>query len=500
MKIKRNLAIILAAVLALSVIPAKSIMCVEAKSSWTLSHSSRTIEQGMSKNIAIKNATSAQLKKAKWKVVKGKDVVSISVNQKKNRAFVTANREGTAKVSVQIGGAKKTCVIKVKKTSTNYSGEVADTAITMLKGLRASEKNPVNTLISPDSILSCLTMTANGASGDTLSEMKKVFGVKDMAAFSRFWKDEHDRLCAVNKEKDSKVSYNVANSIWTNSDMVTLSEDFVKENKEAFDAEIQNLKFDNSAVSKMNSWVNKNTNGMIPSIIDKLEKDDRAVLINAIGFEGRWATQYEDNQVDKNGIFTTASKKKQKVNMLSGIEEGRVYLKLDGGRGFIKRYCNGDFAFFALLPPEGTSVDDFLQGITGAKLIDAYNNREDEKVITKMPEFEYDYSTSLKKQLQDMGMTLSFSNEADFTKMLDLKKAPTQDRLKISDVIHKTHIEVDKNGTKAAAATAVIMAKTTAIRQEKEPVYVTLDRPFVYGILDTETGMPLFIGTLDEVK
>ncbi|MCR5097699.1 MAG: serpin family protein [Lachnospiraceae bacterium] len=500
MKLRKNLIFVIIAAMMVSLLPAGGVMNAEAKSTWTLSHTSRTIKTGGTKNIAIKNATASQLKKAKWKVIKGADVVSFTVNKKNSRAAITGKKAGTAKISVRIGSTKKTCVIKVKKTSTGYSEEVAETALTMLKGLRAAEKDPSNTLISPDSILSCLSMTANGAKGDTLAEMKKVFGVKDIADYSAYWKETHDRLTSVNENKNGKVSYNVANSIWTNSEKVTLSEDFVKENKAAFDAEIQNVKFDDSAVSQMNSWVKKNTNGMIDKIIDKLEKDDRAVLINAIGFEGQWGEQYEDRQIDENGTFTTAAKKKQKVTMLSGTEEGRAYMTLNGGDGFIKYYTNGDFAFFAYLPPEGKSVDDYLSGISGAEFIGAYNNRQDVKVITKMPEFKYDYSTSLKKQLQDMGMTLSFSNDADFTGMLDLKKAPDQDRLKISDVIHKTHIEVDRNGTKAAAATAVIMAKTTAFREEKEPVYITLDRPFVYGILDTETGMPLFIGTLDEVK
>ena len=84
-------------------------------------------------------------------------------------------------------------------------------------------------------------------------------------------------------------------------------------------------------------------------------------------------------------------------------------------------------------------------------------------------------------------------------KMLDLKKDPSQ-AVKISDVLHKTHIEVDRNGTKAAAATAVVMSKVTSVMDRPEPIYIYLDRPFVYGILDTETGIPLFIGTLDEVK
>lgn len=290
----------------------------------------------------------------------------------------------------------------------------------------------------------------------------------------------------------------MANSIWVDDTQVTMSQDFLNKNKDSFDAEIFPVKFGESAVSRMNSWVEKNTNKMIPKIIERLEKDDVAVLLNAIAFEGQWGEQYQDNQVDPKGTFTTASGKKQTVTMLTGDENS--YLKLAGGTGFIKYYRGGDFAFFAYLPPEGKSVDDYLKKIDGAAFIEAYNKRSSQKVITKMPEFSYDYSTSLKKQLQSMGMTVSFSDDADFRAMLDLKKDPTQKGLKISDVLHKTHIEVDRNGTKAAAATAVVMAKLTSIREEPEPVYVTLDRPFVYGILDTVSGMPLFIGTLDSVE
>ena len=500
MKKMKNCIASLALILVLSGICIISGISTEAKGVWSLSHTKRTIISGSSKNIAVKNATQGQLRKAKWKIEKGKNIVSITLNKKRNKVAIKGKKVGSARISVTIGSRKKACVIRVKKAPGVYSLEVADSALTMLRGLRASAKDPSNTLISPDSILSALTMTANGAKGDTLEEMKGVFGVKDIADYSAFWKGEHDRLTSLNRDKDSKVSYNVANSIWTNSDEVTLSEDFIQKNKANFGAEIKGIPFDDKAISQINSWVEKNTKGMIPGIIDKLEKDDRALLINAIGFEGQWSEPYGEDQIDKSGLFTTASREKQKVTMLSGIEEGSVYLTLKGGHGFLKYYSDGDFAFFAYLPPEGMTVDEYLSEITGKELINAYKNRKDERVITKMPEFQYDYSASLKKQLQDMGMNLGFSNDADFTGMLDLKKAPDQDRLKISDVIHKTHIEVDRNGTKAAAATAVEMAKATAIPVRKDPVYVTLDRPFVYGILDTKTGMPLFIGTLDEVK
>ena len=500
MKMRRTIMAVLMISLALAMVPKVCVLSPQAKAKWSLSHKSRTIKIGDTKKIAIKNATVAQLKKAKWKVTKGSDVISVKLNKKRNRAVLTPKKTGSAKICVKIGNEKKTCVIKVKGETLGYSESVADTAVTMLKGLRSSEKNPANILISPDSILSCLTMTANGAAGETRSEMERVLGVKDISDYSTYWKNEHDRLTSVNQQKDGRVSYNVANSIWSNSEKVTLSEDFVKTNKASFDTEIMSLKFDDKAVSTINDWVKSNTGGMISRIIDRLKKDDRAVLINAIGFEGQWGVQYSDGQIDKNGTFTTASKEKQQVTMLSGTEEGRSYLTLNGGDGFIKYYADGDFAFFAYLPPQDKTLDEYLSGITGSEFINAYKNRQDAKVVTKMPEFNYDYSVSLKKQLQNMGMTLSFSNGADFSGMQDLKKDPDQDRLKISDVIHKTHIEVDRNGTKAAAVTAAIIAKVTSVGEEKQPVYVTLDRPFVYGILDTETGIPLFIGTLDEVK
>ena len=498
MKVKKKLIVMLAAVMALTAIPVGPLSVVEAKESWKLSAKSVSISTGTSKKIAIKNATKKQLKKAKWKIVKGKNVISLKVSKKNSKATVTAKAAGSAKISVTIGKTKKTCVVKVKKTSAGYPEKVTDTALTMLTGLRSAQKDPSNTLISPDSILSCLTMVGNGADGATLDEMKKVFGVDDMADYSSFWKNEHDRLTSVNSDKDGKVSYNVANSIWANSDQITLSEDYIKANKADFGAELYNAKFSDTTVKDINSWVNKNTKSMIPTIIDKLEKDDVAVLLNALAFEGQWAVQYQDYQVDKNGSFTTAAGKKQTVNMLSGTEGD--FLELNGAKGFIKPYSNGDFAFFAYLPKEGTSVDKFLSTVSGEEFIKAYKNRKSTDVVTKMPEFSYDYSTSLKDQLKKMGMELSFSNDADLTKMQDFKKDPLQSRLKISDVIHKTHIEVDRNGTKAAAVTAAIIEKATSVPDRPEPEYVTLDRPFVYGILDTQTGMPLFIGTVDSVK
>lgn len=468
----------------------------KATAKWKLSDSTISVKTNAKKTMKLTGATKAQLKKAKWKIVSGKANVKLAVNAKKNRATITGVQAGMAKVRVTIGKTKKTCSVTVREPSANFTVETTDTAFTMLKQLRAgSAKKAENTLISPDSILTCLTMAGNGASGSTLDEMQKTFGVSDMSAYSLYFADLHDRLTDT---YDKTTSYSVANSIWANKNNVTLSNDYMKKNQTELNADLYNLAFDDGTVSKINSWVNEKTNKMIPTIIDSLPDDSAAVLLNAIAFEGKWAEQYEDYQVDENGTFTKTDGTKQTVTMLNGSEDGYSFLTLHNGKGFLKPYRGGDFAFFAYLPPEGTTVDEYLNSIDGQDFIDAYENRARRTVITKMPEFTFDYSTSLKATLQVMGMTESFSDSADFSAMLDLDANPLQS-VKISDVIHKTHIELDRNGTKAAAVTAVMMAATSAY-DPSVPEEVYLDRPFVFGILDTETGLPLFLGTLNTVE
>ena len=119
-------------------------------------------------------------------------------------------------------------------------------------------------------------------------------------------------------------------------------------------------------------------------------------------------------------------------------------------------------------------------------------------VYAEIPEFKYDYKTKLSDQLKDMGMEIAFSDNADFSGML----ASGLPELKIAEVIHKTHIEVDRKGTKAAAVTVVEMEKCAGIREEnpRKTVKVILDRPFMYAIVNTETGLPVFLGTVNSVK
>ncbi|MBQ2640610.1 MAG: proteinase inhibitor I4 serpin, partial [Lachnospiraceae bacterium] len=168
------------------------------------------------------------------------------------------------------------------------------------------------------------------------------------------------------------------------------------------------------------------------------------------------------------------------------------YVEIGGAKGFIKPYEGGEIAFVGLETPEGMTVDEFVQSLSGDDFINGFKNSSKEyEVSTRMPQFKYDYGTSLVDALRSLGINSAFiGGLADFTGM-----TPPDQPVNISDVIHKTHIELDKNGTKAAAVTAVVFEKSSLIPDDKRK-NVKLDHPFVYAIIDNESGIPLFIGTV----
>lgn len=458
-----------------------------------LSKNKITLEVGKPKTVKVKNA-----KKVTWKILSGKKYIRCKKRKKSIR--VTGKAAGTAKILAKAGRKKLKLTVKVKKVKKKQDPTPSDTPVTetvdpvsagigdftfsLLRDLhQGGAKNP---FISPDSILSALSMTAAGARGETLSQMNKAMKTKDNKELADYLLNLHQGL-----SQSQTVKYKVADSIWTNQGLITVKEDFIKTNKEKFGAQVYSVPFNDAALASMNDWVAKNTDQMIPFIINQLSPDDRMILLNAICFEGRWAEPYDDSQVKKDS-FTLKDGSKKTVKMLQGGSQGKYYLELAKGRGFIKYYADSRFAFFAFLPPEGESVDTWLAKIDGAGFRKACEHAKERIILSKIPVFSLDYDVSLKKTLTRMGMELAFTDIADFSGISD-------QRILIDDVIHKTHIELDKNGTKAAAATAVIAKASSAPHPSvaKEEIY--LNRPFVYGIMDTGTKTPLFAGVIDQV-
>lgn len=337
-----------------------------------------------------------------------------------------------------------------------------------------------NTLISPFSVMCALAMTANGADGETKAQMERVLG--GYAWEINTW--INGRITRYREE------LHLANAIWfTDDDNFTVNPDFLQLNADYYGAGIYSAPFDGSTLKDINNWVEENTDGMIPEILDQINPDAVMYLVNALAFEAKWQTVYTDNQV-RDGKFTLEDGSTRRVELMYS-QESR-YLENEIASGFMKDYKGGNFAFVALLPREGMTMVEFVDALDGEMLKQLLDSVEDTPVDTAIPGFEAEYSADMAEILKEMGMPLAFDPEkADFSGLGTSREG----NISISRVLHKTFIRVDADGTRAAAAT-VVEPTYGAAPTEQERKTVVLDRPFLYMIVDTESGIPLFIGTL----
>ncbi|MBQ2627738.1 MAG: serpin family protein [Eubacterium sp.] len=372
-----------------------------------------------------------------------------------------------------------------RKSDSKFVKAMANTSVRLLQeALRAKKKNQ-NVLISPDSVLTALSFVGNGASGKTRTEFKRTLGGLTPKKYSSYLLGLHRRIA-----KDDAVDYQVANSLWYRSGKIRLKEAFLRRAANDYEADIFAAPFDSGTINDINNWVYNGTRGKIPFIINRLDPLQRTAVINAVYFKGEWAEKYTGT---RKRTFTKSSGSKQKVRMLEGSE--KEYLTVNEAKGFVKDYAGRKLAFVALLPPKNTTVDQFVKNLNGSDLIKGYKNRKKEQVIvrTRMPEFSYEDSMSLEKPLRRMGLKTAFTARANFSKMANTS-------LQIDDVLHKTYISVDKNGTEAAAVTAVMMRAMAAPPLQKPEIKkVYLNRPFVYAIVEKKTGVPLFLGVVKKV-
>lgn len=345
-----------------------------------------------------------------------------------------------------------------------------------------------NLLVSPLSVLCALGLTANGAKGETLAQMEAVLGLpaERLNAALAAWAAELPR------EKDCRVD--LANSVWIrDGGSFRANEDFLKTAAGWYGAEVFASPFDAAAVRDVNGWVERNTHGMIPEVLDEIPENAMMLLVNALALEAEWEEVYEDVQVHENRAFTTEDGREQPVTLMYS-SEGR-YLKDERAQGFLKFYKGGRWAFAALLPDEGVTLGDYLDSLTGERLHALLSEAEGREVYAAIPKFESDYAVELNESLKAMGMTNAFEpGLADLSGLGVSKLGP----LFISQVLHKTHISVDEKGTKAGAATAVLAASGADAPEPIPQVY--LDRPFLYMLVDTETNLPAFIGAVTSMK
>lgn len=363
-----------------------------------------------------------------------------------------------------------------------FKNSSADFAIKLFQQTRDGNKN---SLISPLSVMLALSMTANGAKGETLAQMGALLGGDiPMETLNEYL---YSYVKALPSEKTAKL--NSANSIWFRDNGFTAEKAFLQKNADYYGAEAYKSVFNEKTLRDINNWVKKNTDGMIEKIIDDLDPDAVMYLINTVLFDAEWENIYKKDEV-RDGTFTALDGTKRTASMMYSAE----HLYLDDGKaiGFIKPYRNG-YSFVALLPNEDISLSDYAASMTGKSFADTIKNAEDVPVETIIPKFSYDYDIEMSGALKALGMPLPFDAEkADFSAL----GSSGNGNIFISRVLQKAYIAVDEKGTKAGAATAVEI-KETAVAVD---IYsVTLDRPFVYAVIDDACGLPVFIGAVTDI-
>jgi serine protease inhibitor len=347
-----------------------------------------------------------------------------------------------------------------------------------------------NLLISPASVSAALSMTYNGAAGETTTAMAEALCLDDLSLDDL--NRAHAALWAALAQADPQVTFEVANSLWAKTGIPFLP-DFMARNREFYGAEVANLDFaDPQATDIINAWVNNQTHGKIADIVEPpIEPLTILFLINALYFKGQWSNQF-NVAATKPGVFHLLDGRGKSCPMMTRSDT-YPYMEGPGFQAISLPYGAGRFSLCVFLPAAELGLAGFLERLAHEGLgawtewMEGFWKRDGS--IT-LPRFKVAYSKSLNEALKALGMAVAFGDTADFRAMSPLGEDPG---ISIADVLHKTFMEVNEEGTVAAAVTKVEMAGRCI---PPPPFKMVVDRPFFCAIRDNETGVIVFAGVV----
>ena len=347
--------------------------------------------------------------------------------------------------------------------------------------------NKPNTFFSPLSLHFALGMLYNGASGETRTEMAEVLGMANFTdmEINEYYKKMSEALLNI----DPKTEMSIANSIWCRNGF-PVKQPFIEINKKYFDASVQTLDFNKpEAADIINKWCSDKTKKRIPEIIQNpIGSDIQMYLINALYFKSKWRS---DTKFDKKNTikdnFTKADMSVTRVNMMEQTNTFPYYAD-DNLQCVELPYGNRAFGMVVLLGDNGMSIDRLIDNLDDANWQHIIDNMYDQKVWLKLPRFKIECDMQLKKPVINVGMQRIF--QGGFANISDVG-------MSVSDIKQKTFVEVNEEGTEAAAVTA---GMTGSSLDPNKPVPFFADRPFLYLIRERSTGAILFIGRMDEPR
>ncbi len=355
-------------------------------------------------------------------------------------------------------------------------------AFSLFSKVNEMEKEKPNWMISPFSASVVLSMIANGADGNTLTELQDVLG------FKGFSKDEinsyYQRLDAELKGLDNSTQLALANSVWVNNG-VNVYDAYAKVGKEMYNAPVKTLDFMGpDALFTINNWCEEQTNGLIPQILDEMPSGITACFLNALYFKGFWKNKFKESNT-KNELFTCADGRKMLVKMMrqeDGFDSwGNEYFSLAEFP-----YGNEAFSMVVLLPDEDKTLEECLQQFTADCWMESVDMKP-RNLDVHFPRFEMRYNTDLVEVMKELGVTEAFdAMNADFSNF-------SSSSMSVSLLKQSTYVKVDEEGTEAAVVT---QGGKLNIAPEFKTFY--MNRPFAFLIKEKSTGTILFMGKVAE--
>jgi serine protease inhibitor len=339
-----------------------------------------------------------------------------------------------------------------------------------------------NLMISPLSVSYALGMTYNGAAGTTLEAFRDVlhFGNLTDQEVNETYKDLMNQLVTL----DDKVEFSIANSIWYRLGFEVLSE-FIATNQEYFDAAVEEIDFtDPQTLEIINQWIEDKTNGKIQDMLDFIPGDAVMYLINAIYFNAKWKYEFDKDKTYEDN-FTLADGSGHLTDYMI-VNGGFNYISNADFRAIELPYGDSAFSMVVMLPSGDKMVSDLVANLDVEHWDSWFDDSGMTNVQVELPKFKYEFKKLLNDPLCNLGLGVAFSGAADFSRITP------GGGIFISRVIHQTFIDVQEEGTEAAAATIVELRETSAIGGG--PVIFKVDKPFLYLIKENSTGAIIFMG------
>ncbi len=344
-----------------------------------------------------------------------------------------------------------------------------------------------NVFVSPSSVAIALSMVYNGASGETQQQMAKTLELQGMGLDAL--NQENADLKALLASSDTGVQLAIANSLWVRRG-VPFKPAFLQHNRDFYGAQVTDLDFaDPTATTTINDWVKQSTRGKITKIVDGLKPDDVMFLINAIYFKGGWTKTFDTSET-VNKPFHLAPGKQKSYPMMAQSGSYRYYENAQF-QAVSLPYGKKRVSLYIFLPKQSSNLANFSKTLTAENWQRWMGQFKTQSGSIQVPRFKLEYEVELKDALSALGMPIAFDPKATFDNLSSLST-------KIDQVKHKTFVEVNEEGTEAAAATSIGIVTTSM--PTDEPFEFTVDRPFFCAIRDNQTGTVLFMGSIVDPK